>query len=127
MAKDSEKDEGSRAFSVLLHDLEDGALHAELSAQLRDLNRAIAEHAEAFGKARGTLTLSLTLSVERGGGPVVVGASLASKAPRTERPNTVLWLTKGHNLTADNPRQQKLPLRDVTLPAEDARDVTERA
>lgn len=115
------KDEGARGFSVILQELEDGSLHTELSELLQSTCSAIGAHAEAFGKASGGLTITLRLSTERGG-PMRVDAELSSKTPKVGRSQTIMWLSKGHNLVPHNPKQTRLPIRDVSAPEGEARD-----
>jgi hypothetical protein len=109
-------EEGARAFGHVLHELEDGGLHVELSSQLRATCEQLAAHAESYGKATGSLTLTLRLSADRGG-PVAIDAEVTSKTPRVSRPKTIMWLSKGFNLVPHNPRQQKLPIHEVPAPA----------
>jgi hypothetical protein len=113
--------EGARAFTHVLHELEDGLLHAELSALVRSTCEQLSAHAEAYGKASGSLTLTLRFSTERGG-PVSIDAEVVNKTPKIARPKSIMWLTPGGNLTPHNPRQQRLPLHEVSAPTA-ARDV----
>jgi len=114
--------EGARAFANIFTELEDGALHSEISAQLQALNEKLAQHAEAYGRASGTLTITVRLSAERGG-PVAIEADYAVKAPKATRLRTIMWLTPGANLTPRNPRQTVLPLHEVPVAQAPARDL----
>lgn len=109
------KDEGARGFAPLLTALEEGALHEDASVQLRDLNRKLMLHAEQFGKAKGSITIVIKLSAARGGS-VDVDGDVTTKTPKPIRSRSVMWFTQGANLTGKNPRQQELPLRDVSAP-----------
>jgi hypothetical protein len=109
------KDEGARSFSVLLASLEDGALHGDLSQELLDLNRKLVNHAEHYGKSKGKLTLTLQLSCERGG-MVRVDSEVAVKPPKALRAPSMRWITNQCNLTAKNPRQLELGVREVPPP-----------
>ncbi len=114
--------EGPRSFSVLLQHIDDGALHAELSETLQSLAKQLEAHSSRFEtKAKGTLALTLTLVVSPNGTCAVV-ADVKSKAPKAPRAGSVMWLTKESNLSPENPRQQKLGLREVSGPST-ARDV----
>lgn len=121
MTTSTTTEEGPRAFSVILGELEDGALHAELSRQLRELVAAISTHAEQYTRGSGSLTFTLRLTKERGG-PIAVDCDVATKAPKAARARSHFWETKGHNLTPNDPRQQKLPLREVRDPSREVRE-----
>lgn len=109
----SPKDEGPRGFSPILSQVDDGQLHDELSAELQKLVgqcRAYSDRYQRSGK--GTLTLSLTL-VAMGNGTVSVQGEVKTKPPRGKRAGSMFFVTPGNNLSVENQRQQKLPLREV--------------
>lgn len=114
-------EEGARSYAVLLSSLEDGQLLVDLSTKLHELNNKLALAAENVGKAKGELTLKLKLSADAGG-TVQVDGEILCKEPKPGRARSVLWLSKGNNLVSENPRQTKLPLREVPG-AGPARDV----
>jgi hypothetical protein len=105
-------DEGARSFAVILAGLEDGQLLIDLSAKQVDLNTKLAAAAAIVGKAKGEIHLKLKLCADAGGSVEVFG-EIVVKEPKALRYRSVLWMSKGHNLIADNPKQTKLPLRDV--------------
>lgn len=110
---DAVKDEGTRGFAVILQQIDDGALHAELSETIRDVCKELQDHCEKTSRdAKGRVVLTMDLAA-LGNGTVVINAEVTSKTPKMARPPSVFWLTKQHNLSADNPRQQKLPLQAV--------------
>lgn len=115
---------GPRSFGVLLTQIEDGALHAELSAIVQKMQVDLHEIADQRGQAKGELVLKIAFAHEKKG-VVAVKASVDTKMPKGERGTSVFWLTDDANLSPENPRQQKLPLREVSpperreLPAED--------
>lgn len=120
MASDKE---GTRSFAVTLQQIGDGSLHAELSETLQKLCGDLSAHAIQFGAdAKGTLTLTLALKASANG-VVGVAGDVKTKAPKAPRVGSVFWLTKGNNLTPDNPRQQKLGLREVVGPAAPTHDL----
>jgi hypothetical protein len=119
------EDEGARGFGVLLQQLDDGAVHADLSETLRKVAGELSDIANQVGKAKGTVTLKLSLAAEDNG-MVFIDAEIASKTPKMKHARAAFWLTKGNNLTPENPRQQKLPLREVAPPAV-ARDIAHKA
>lgn len=116
------KDEGARSFALILGQCEDGQLHAELSEKLQALNANLSKHAESFGKAKGEIVLSLKLSVDQLG-TTQIEADIKIKEPKVVRPRSVFWLNSSNNLLNENPRQTKLPLREVPLSKDAARDV----
>lgn len=120
-----DRKEGPHAFNRFLAMLGDGAAHAEVSAHLHELGIALEREADAQQKkVAGELTLKISLTCEPNG---VVGANyeIKRKEPAPRRPGSIFWLTKGGNLTPENPRQQKLPLREVMGERTDVRDLDE--
>lgn len=109
-----------RSFGQVLQSLEDGQLVDDLSIAIRDLNAKLQRQAEAQGKAKGELVLKIKLQADAGG-TVQVDGEIVTKEPKPARARSVMWLTKDGNLSADNPRQTKLPLREIKAP--EARDV----
>lgn len=111
------KEEGARSFTRALEMLSEGRTVVKLSEELQSMVAALRDEAMARRtQATGELTLKLKVTVEEDGTATVVPESkLTLPKPRTEK--TILWLTKGANLTPQNPRQQSLPLREVSEPA----------
>ena len=56
------------------------------------------------------------------GGTVYIDTSIKTVEPKLPRARSVRWITGSGDLAAENPRQQKLPLRGLPAP-EPARDV----
>lgn len=107
--------EGPRSFGVFLHALADGEAMAACSNELHKLvsvlqDESLEQNAELKGELR--LTIKVTADPK---GHVAVSYDLATKEPKPVRSSSIMWITKGGNLTVENPRQQKLPLRDVDL------------
>ena len=111
---EDDREEGPRSFARFFEQLAGGDAHAEASHELFQLGRALSDHAyNVGGKARGKITI--TLDFEHDDSNVVtVRYSLATKKPTPRRPKTVMWQTKDGNFTTQNPRQQELPLHDVS-------------
>lgn len=111
--------EGPRSFSVLLTSLDDGAVHTELSQKLHAMVSELRERSTLEDrKLRGEMKLHLKVDVRKGVAEVT--ADVETKLPRRRREPTTVWVTKGGNLTTEVPRQERLPLRDASAPAEGA-------
>jgi len=119
---ETDEEEGPRAFANFLTSLDDGRFHAELSIQLHTLVAAMEMHASNYRVAHGELSVALKFSVNERG-VVKILADCKAKPPKAKREEAVMWTTKGGNLSASNPRQQRLPIRAVAEPA-DVRSVT---
>jgi hypothetical protein len=117
------KDEGARSFSVVLAQVGDGDLHDELGDRLHELVGELKHQVEYFQRdAKGTLSLKLNVHA-RGDGSVVVTGDVAIKKPTRRRAGSTFFLTPGANLTLENPRQQKLPLREVPQGSRGVKDL----
>lgn len=117
------EDEGPRDFSRILMLLDEGVAHCTLSEELQKLTRAVQTQAKARSKkVAGTLSLTLQLACDETG-VVSIAYDVARKDPKPKRSQTLLWITKGGNLTEHNPRQQRLPLREVTGGQAAAREI----
>lgn len=122
--KDDTDDEGPRGFGVILSQIGDGELHEDLSARLQLLVtdcRAYAERYERKGK--GTLTLVLSVSA-LDNGAIEVSGDIKAKHPQAKSAGSIFWPTKGNNLTLDHPRQQKLPLKEVSFERPKTKDIS---
>lgn len=100
-------------FSAVLSAAEEGQLQTDLSDELRNIVAELHNLAVSNGgKPKGELTLKLTLQLD--GGSFNVDATIATKLPKRQRIRSVMWATPDNNLTRANPRQQRLPLADVS-------------
>lgn len=121
--REERDDEGARSFARFVEMVADGALHSEASEALHKLVCALEDDAlDTHSTSKGELTIKVKLAVEPNG-VVSVTYDLKAKEPVPTRPKGVLWLTKGGNLTPQNPRQQRLPLHEVSIEAGPAREV----
>lgn len=115
------KDEGIRNFTAILAQVGDGDLHDELGELLHELVAELKHHVDYFQRdAKGTLTLKLNVAA-RGDGSVTVAGDVAIKKPT--RSGSTFFLTPGANLTLENPKQQKLPLREVPPAPRNVKDL----
>jgi hypothetical protein len=114
-------DKGAEFCEVLLA-LDEGAVHGDVSAEMRDLVVKLTRFAEENGKAAGTLALTLKVKCDRGG-TLDVSAEIKSKAPTRVRPRTVLWANKAGAVLTANPKQLPLGLGARAVGRAPAREV----
>ena len=112
---ENDTDEGPRSFTRQLEQISNGDLVAAASSEMHELLKAIKNEALLRRRAvKGAFTLKLTFSVEPNG-IVDINPSIQTKRADRKLARGMMHLTPGGNLTAENPRQAKLPLREVTL------------
>lgn len=105
--------EGTRGFSFIIGQLGDGDLADEIARKQRKLIENLTGHAYHYkANAKGRLTVELSFSVDDAG-VVEVRGTVKTKEPPPKACKATLWATKGGNLTAANPKQGKLNLREV--------------
>jgi hypothetical protein len=98
-------------------------LTEELGAKLRELVGSVTEFSERYQReGKGTLTLVLNVKA-LGNGSIAVAGDVKTKLPVAKRAGSLFWPTKGNNLTIENPRQQKLPLREVPPTRNETKDI----
>lgn len=101
------------SFSTFLAQLSDGEFNTDLTDQMRDLVAALSDcFADNGGKPGGKI--AITLSFKLDDGIVEVKPDLKVTKPKVAQRKSVFWATPGNNLTRRNPKQQELPLRDVS-------------
>jgi hypothetical protein len=108
-------EDAPRSFSHLLHQIGEGQFHAELSETMHELTKKLEAHAYDFSKAKGKITLSLTVEIDREG-LVTIDPEVTTKVPKPARKRGRFWIAPGGHLAAENPKQQQLPLREVPSP-----------
>lgn len=114
--------EGPRGFAVILQQIDDGALHGELGDELQKLVRELGEQSTRFQRpSKGKITL--TLSIVAVGSTVEVNGDVKVTTPKKPRDRSVFYRTPGGNLTLDNPKQQKLALKEVPSTTARVKDI----
>jgi hypothetical protein len=116
----------ARTFSQFLGEVESGEFQAYATEQLRDLIGAIGDHAAnaGGGSAGGALNMKFKFKIKNG--VVEVSAEVETKKPKEVRQQSIFWVTEAGDLSIYNPRQFRMPFRDVSGPGE-ARTVNDPA
>lgn len=120
--------EGARAFGVFLNELHSGSVQIECTEEFHKMLQrleVVAGLRGTKGEAKGVFTLKITVKAHANG-TAQVKSDVEFKAPKPDRDEDMFWLTRGSNLTRKNPKQQELPLRDVSAP-ENRSDVADTA
>jgi len=111
---DETNDEGPRSFARFIEQVADGEAQITASAELHELGKALKREASAQNaKVKGKLTLSLSFEADPMGA-ITVGYDVDMKAPKPKRGGSIFWTTKDGNLSAEHPRQARLPLHEVS-------------
>lgn len=103
-----------KSFAIVLCELNEGNIHAALTADLAELLRTV----QATGRA-GALTLKLKVvpAMKADGGTVDrinVTADRKLELPKSVMPSDFFYLTDDGETTRNHPRQQSLELREVS-------------
>lgn len=119
----SKNDDSPRSFSHFFGMLDDEQAHATASEDLHDLMKVMRDEASARqGSVGGSLTIRIDFKVDETG-TVETRYDVKTKEPKRKSSKSIFWLTKNANLTVSNPRQQELPLRQVSAQGAALRDV----
>jgi hypothetical protein len=98
---------GTRPITDTLRLLDEGAFIDRCSNMLARLVRSVEETGKG-GK------LQITLQLKRGAkGALLISPEVTTKVPEPKLEPTMLYATVEGNLTTENPKQQKLDLRQV--------------
>lgn len=121
---EAEEAEGPRNFGHFLSQIGDGDFHDECGLKLQELVANLTAFSDRYqANGKGTLTVVLSV-IAMGNGQVHVAGDIKTKTPTAKRAGSVFWRTKGNNLAVENPRQQKLNLREVPLPQTKTKDLS---
>ena len=115
MSKAEEVMEGPRSFARVIAELNHGSFEAEMAGELHQLLDRLAKEAGNRGKAKGKIGITLAIEVAANG-VVTITSDKKIVEPKVERGQSIFWLTRGGNLTNQDPKQTKLPLREVEAP-----------
>jgi hypothetical protein len=127
VSKQETEEEGPRSFAHTMATICDGELNSAASEELHAAVKYLEEEAAGRrSKVKGKFKLEIDLQVDDNG-TVLFAYSIKTKVPEPRRQAAVMWITKGGNLSTENPRQTKLPLREVSSRREPAREVEDTA
>lgn len=104
------------AFAQFLAGLQDGELHADLSAALAAGIATMQEQAATYG-GKPTLKIALAIELTLSDGMVEARADFDTKTSKPPRRRSMYWPTDQGGLARNNPRQREMPLRDVNTGA----------
>lgn len=102
-----------RPFADWLLEQRGGLTHSELSDTLNDVIEAVDEYRKA-----GSLTFTVKVDPSKGNA-VVVTDSIKATIPTADRDGSIFFVDDHKNLQRDDPRQPRLPLRDVSKTEQD--------
>lgn len=112
----------TRDFTDFLRQHEGGRFANHVTGEFRDFLGKLSQAAGLRGgKAAGKFTLTIDVSLD--GGIAEITGDAKHAVPKLKRGKGVFWLTPENNLSATNPDQPELPLRDVTAGAAVARNL----
>jgi hypothetical protein len=97
----------ARAFADVLRDLTGGQTYEELGSALTEIVDAVMQT-----RRSGSLTLTLKIK-SNGDSSVIITDDVKTKLPQPIRGETIFFTQAGGNLLREDPRQEKLPLRQV--------------
>lgn len=97
----------ARPFADVLRELAGGEVYEELSAQTAEVVAAVQETRKV-----GEVSFKLKFK-PNGENSVIVTEEIKSKVPELPRGETVFFTTADGGLMRNDPRQERLPLRDV--------------
>jgi len=114
-----------RSFLVFLRSLADGQAEGEASYEMAELLKRLHEESRTqVRQVTGSITLELGFACDETG-TVKVIYGVKRKDPKRRTEPSHFWMDKKSRLVTENPRQQKLPLRDVGGARGGARDADE--
>lgn len=106
-------EEGPRDFAAFLRMLAGGDALRDLADGLHDIAKHMRAEAKLrHAKVKGSLAFTVNFTTdEKGTTNVSYAVKTTKPSPKTS--DSVLWITKGGNMTPENPAQQKFDLREA--------------
>lgn len=97
----------SRAFADVIRELAGGVTYQSLTDHLAEVVQAVMETRKS-----GEVSLKLKIKCN-GETSIIITDEVKAKVPQENRGETVFFATSAGHLLKDDPRQEKLPLREV--------------
>lgn len=120
MAEEYPQDTGELcSFSQFIAQVDEGGLHHDLSVEVENIVAALNDAKQAGAKSPAA-KLAITLAFRLDGQVIEVVGDFKSTMPKVKREKSVFWSTAKNRLTRNNPKQQRLPFRDITAGGTDA-------
>mgnify|MGYP000857370639 CR=1 FL=1 len=123
MARESEGD-AFGTVDTLLCELDAGQFNTRASEAMRELLGKLHARAQEDSDASGKLSLEITFGVARSG-KVEARASFKTNAPAPRCEASTFYVTNRGRLSARDPRQMKLPIRETKAARGGGRTVIE--
>lgn len=98
-----------RPFTDILGEIESGNMLHDLTEATYNMTAAVVDT-----RKRGKLKLEIDF-LPTGKGTVAISAKLVSKEPEHDRPSTTFFVANDLSLHRDDPNQERLPLREVSI------------
>lgn len=100
------------SFTSFMQQVEGGKLHDDLTREIPDINGTLSNHViNNGGVAKGKLKLEVEFTLKDG--VMEVTGSYDVTLPKEKRGRSIFWLTPDNHFTQANPKQDRLPFRDV--------------
>ena len=106
----------ARQFADVVRELSSGTTYEDITANLSEIVDAVVLH-----RKTGELTVKLTVR-PNGENSVRMIADIKAKVPQAPRAETIFFAAAGGLLTREDPRQTKLPLREVVEEATELKE-----
>lgn len=114
MADENTQDMGElNSFSQFIAQVDEGGLHHDLSVEVENIVAALNDAKHAGAKSPGA-KLAINLAFKLDGQVIEVVGDFKTTLPKMKREKSVFWATARNRLTRNNPKQQRLPFRDIT-------------
>lgn len=104
----------TRPFADILIGLNRGRTHDELSRAIQQLAQAVQDT-----RKKGSVVFTVTLTPGKADGVLELSDNVVIKEPKHERAASLFFADDDGNLVRDDPKQQTLPLRDISADPSD--------
>ena len=101
------------SFSQFVQNLDEGGLHHDLTLGLTEVVAALNDARQA-GTEKPVAAMTVKLAFKLDGQTIDVLGEFTTKLPKVKRERSTFWTTAANRLSRNNPKQQRLPFKDVT-------------